>query len=56
MLPENLEGSAVEYLYSYQTDAFVTLSGLSNDDLIPPSLVAQWERTLGFELPHGPAN
>jgi hypothetical protein len=54
-LPGHLEGpdgaQPVRYLYSPITDDFVSLLNYDNDDLIPPSEVANWERRLGFKLP-----
>jgi hypothetical protein len=52
-LIEGTDGSRrpVRYLYSPETDDFVSLSNYENDERIPPSEVANWERRLGFKLP-----
>jgi hypothetical protein len=45
-LPWHLEGPdgehPVRYLYSPVTDDFVSLGGLDNSDLIPPSIYENW--------------
>jgi hypothetical protein len=43
----------VRYLYSPETDDFVSLSDLDDDDVLPPSEVENWERRLGVEIPKG---
>jgi hypothetical protein len=55
MLLLSLEGPdgsrLVRYLYSSETDDFVSLLNYENDEYIPPSEVENWERRLGFKLP-----
>ena len=46
----------VRYLYSPETDDFVSLRDLTNDDLLPPSEVENWERRLGITIPKGETN
>jgi hypothetical protein len=46
----------VRYLYSSVTDAFVSLSNLQDDERMPPSTVANWERRLGLEIPKKPSD
>ena len=41
----------IRYLYSPLTKDFVSLGDYDNDDFIPPSEVANWERRLGYKLP-----
>ena len=49
------EGSwRVRYLYSPETDDFVSLSDLEDDEALPPSEVENWERRLGVQIPKGP--
>ena len=43
----------VRYLYSPETDDFVSLSDLADDELLPPSEVENWERRLGIAVPKG---
>jgi hypothetical protein len=43
----------VRFLYSPVTDDFVSLSDLSDDDILPPSEIENWERRLGIEVPKG---
>jgi hypothetical protein len=51
-LLEGPEGAhPIRFLYSPETDDFVSLLNYDNDDLIPPSEVENWERRLGFKLP-----
>lgn len=46
-------GRRVRYLYSPETDDFVSLSDLADDDTLPPSEVENWERRLGVVVPKG---
>ncbi len=41
----------VRFLYSAESDDFVSLSDLSDDEHIPPSEVDNWERRLGVTIP-----
>jgi hypothetical protein len=41
----------IRFLYSPTTDDFVSLSDYEDDEYIPPSEVANWERRLGMEIP-----
>jgi hypothetical protein len=41
----------IRYLYSPETDDFVSLLNYDNDEFIPPSEVENWERRLGFKVP-----
>jgi hypothetical protein len=53
-VPPHLEDGGerpTRYLYSPKTDDFVSLLDYDNDDFIPPSEVANWERRLGYNLP-----
>jgi hypothetical protein len=54
-LPSHLEGPdgayPVRYLFNPETDEFVSLSNLDNDDIIPESIFKNWERRLGIKLP-----
>lgn len=54
-MPGHLEGPdgthPVRYLYSPETDDFVSLSNLDNDDSIPQSVYLNWARRLGYPLP-----
>jgi hypothetical protein len=54
-LPGHLEGPngahPIRYLYSPLTNDFVSLLNYDNDELIPPSVIANWERRLGYKLP-----
>ena len=54
-LPGHLEvpegANPVRYLYSPETDDFVSLLNYENDEFIPPSEVENWERRLGFNVP-----
>jgi hypothetical protein len=54
-LPGHLEGPdgahPVRFLYNPETDDFVSLSNLNNEDMIPESIYRNWERRLGFKLP-----
>ncbi len=43
----------VRFLYSPETDDFVSLSDLDDDDILPASEVENWERRLGIEIPKG---
>jgi hypothetical protein len=56
-LPGGVEDQAgswrVRYLYSPETDDFVSLSDLADDELLPPSEVENWERRLGIVVPKG---
>ena len=56
-LPGELQDSnaswRVRYLYSPETDDFIALSNLDDDDLLPPSEVENWERRLGIIVPKG---
>jgi hypothetical protein len=56
-LPGGIEDQAgssrVRYLYSPETDDFVSLSDLADHDLLPPSEVENWERRLGILVPKG---
>lgn len=57
-LPGHLEGPdgkhPIRYLYSPDTDDFVSLLNYEEDDHIPPSEVANWERRLGIKIPKNP--
>jgi len=54
-VPGHLEGPEgihpIRYLYSPETDDFVSLLNYDNDEFIPPSEVESWERRLGFKVP-----
>jgi hypothetical protein len=54
-LPGHLEGPdgahPIRYLYSPLTNDFVSLLNYLNDESVPPSEVANWERRLGYNLP-----
>jgi len=54
-LPGHLEGPdgahPIRYLYSPLTNDFVSLLNYLNDEYVPPSEVANWERRLGYNLP-----
>ncbi len=41
----------VRFLYNPETEGFVSLRGLDNDDILPPSEVENWERRLEMEIP-----
>lgn len=43
----------VRYLYNPETDSFISLSDLHDDDRLPPSEVDAWERRLGLVVPKG---
>lgn len=43
----------VYYLYSPETEGFVSLTGYDLADLVAPSTIAAWERALGIEIPWG---
>jgi len=43
----------VYYLYSPETEAFVSLVGYEMDELVAPSTLAAWERALGIQIPWG---
>jgi hypothetical protein len=43
----------VRYLYSPVTGDFVSLGGLADDDIMPPSEIENWERRLGIDIPKG---
>ncbi len=43
----------VRYLYYEETDSFVSLSDLADDDILPPSEIENWERRLGLTIPKG---
>ena len=46
----------IRYLYSPHTDDFVSLSDLGDDESVPPSELASWERRLGITFPGEPAS
>jgi hypothetical protein len=51
------EGSwRVRYLYSPETDDFVPISDLADDEYLSPSELANWERRLGIVIPKGRDN
>lgn len=56
-LDQHLEGPdgkhPIRYLYSPDADDFVSLLNYEDDEKIPPSEVANWERRLGMEIPKG---
>lgn len=52
-LPHDPDPRRVRYLYSPETDDFVSLSDLSDDDVLPPSQIENWERRLGVAIPKG---
>jgi hypothetical protein len=56
-LPQPIHGSLgtwrVRYLYSPETENFVSLSDLDDDEFISPSELESWERVLGIEIPKG---
>ena len=58
-LPGEIEGPEgpyrVRFLYSPATDDFVSLSNYEDDERIPPSELASWQRRLGTEIPWDPA-
>ncbi len=41
----------VYYLYNPETGGFVSLVGYEDDELIAPSTLESWERSLGMEVP-----
>lgn len=43
----------VRFLYYPETDGFVSLSNLEDDDRVSPSEVENWERRLGLDIPKG---
>jgi hypothetical protein len=52
---EGPDGShPIRYLYSPVTDDFVSLLNYEDDEGIPPSEVANWERRLGVSIPKDP--
>lgn len=59
-LPEHLEGPdgkhPVRYLYSSETNDFVSLLNYEDGELIPPSELDNWERRLGMTVPRGNLN
>ncbi len=56
-LPGHLDGPdgrrPIRYLYSAETDDFVSLNGYEDDELLPPSELENWQRRLGIEIPTG---
>jgi hypothetical protein len=56
-LPEPLYGPhgahRVRFLSSPDSDDFVSLSDLADDEILPPSEVENWERRLGIVIPKG---
>lgn len=44
----------VHYIYSPETEGFISLEGYEMDDLVAPSTMDSWERALGTEIPRGP--
>ncbi len=56
-LPGHLEGPGGElpvgYLYSPETDDFVSLLDYEDDEWLPPSELENWERRLGVIIPKG---
>lgn len=54
-LPGHLEGPdgkhPVRYLYSPESDKFVSLSNLDNDEFVGPTTYENWSRRLGIPLP-----
>ena len=56
-MPGHLEGPdgshPIRYLYSPETDDFVSLLNYEDDEYVPPSELANWERRLGMEVPKG---
>lgn len=54
-LPGHLEGPdgahPIRFLYSPETDDFVSLLNYENDEWIPPSELDNWERRLGMTIP-----
>lgn len=56
-LPRDLRepgSDPVRYLYSSVTDDFVSLLDYQDDERVPPSEVANWERRLGIDIPKHP--
>jgi len=57
--PQEFPGEEVEafgswtvcYLYSPDTDAFISLVDFAMDDYLAPSTLESWERALGMEIP-----
>jgi hypothetical protein len=43
----------IRFLYSPESDDFVSLSDLDDDERIPPTEVENWERRLGITIPKG---
>ena len=43
----------IYYLYSPETEGFVSLTGYDLGDLVAPSTIAAWERALGVAIPWG---
>ena len=41
----------VRFLYNPETEGFVSLRDLEDDDTLPPSEVENWERRLEVEIP-----
>ena len=56
-MPGHLEGPKgsrpIRFLYSPEIDDFVSLLNYEDDERLPPSEVANWERRLGIEVPLG---
>lgn len=44
---------AIRFLYSEETDDFVSLNNYADDEQVPPSEVENWERRLGVKIPKG---
>jgi len=53
--PDFSDERRIRYLYSPETDDFVSLSDLNDDEILPPSEVENWERRLGMVVPKGGA-
>jgi hypothetical protein len=54
-IPGHLEGPdgahPIRFLYSPETDDFVSLLNYEDDEYLSPSEIENWERRLGFKLP-----
>jgi hypothetical protein len=46
----------VRFLLNPITRTFVSLSDLDNDEMLPPSEIAYWERRLKMSIPKGGTN
>lgn len=56
MVDENGAMRTIPFLYSEQTDDFVSLRAYDDDDRVSWLEVENWERRLGVEIPRGNSN